>query len=302
MRLNLATVLTVLAIASEVVSGAIVSSYRTTLHGHGRLTRRMTRQKRCIQRNPSQSSTTLSSSTPAPTDNGSNNDNSNNNNGNNSNGRPDGTIQSYGSPCDPPNATVNPTETSGPNGSTEWLTCGIRGSGWVPPRIDMDNLIYKSLRDILDSGNNDVFEGCRAFVDFFENAARDTNLPSSLLAAIAMQESSCQPGAIGGAGELGLMQVTGEKCPQDGDCLDPQTNIYIGARYLRSRIDANGGNMLQAMGEYNGWFPNMREEDANNHPCPQRNNLDYLSNVFNAYIQGINPTSVQMGFYYNMCQ
>jgi hypothetical protein len=114
MRFSLATVLAVLAVTSEVVSGAIVSN-RRAMPVHARLARRMVRQKRCIQRNPLQTSTPSTSAapaptttttssqvqSPAPTDNG-NNNNNNNNNDNNGNY---GTIQSFGSPCDPPGAT-----------------------------------------------------------------------------------------------------------------------------------------------------------------------------------------------------
>ncbi|PVG01871.1 glycoside hydrolase family 23 protein, partial [Serendipita vermifera] len=181
-----------------------------------------------------------------------------------------------------------------------WLTCGIRNGGWNPPKIDMNNIIYKSLRDILNSGGG-PFNACRDYVDHFEDAARDTNLPSSLLASIAMQESSCNPNATGRAGEIGMMQVTGEKCPSNGNCYDARTNIYIGANYLRGRIDANGGNIVQAMGEYNGWFVGMNEWDASNHPCGQRNNLDYLNNVFNGYLQGVDPSSINMGVFFNVC-
>jgi hypothetical protein len=88
--------------------------------------------------------------------------------------------------------------------------------------------VYKGLRDILNSGGNTPFEACRQYVDAFESAARDTNLPSSLLASIAMQESSCRADVTGRAGEIGLMQVTGEKCPSDGsNCYDPWVSIAV---------------------------------------------------------------------------
>jgi membrane-bound lytic murein transglycosylase MltF len=43
-----------------------------------------------------------------------------------------------------------------------------------------------------------------------------------MLAAFAMQESSCNPSAVGGAGEQGLMQITREKCKgaPNGNCKD----------------------------------------------------------------------------------
>ena len=43
-----------------------------------------------------------------------------------------------------------------------------------------------------------------------------------MLASFAMQESSCNPSAVGGAGEQGLMQITKDKCKgaPNGNCKD----------------------------------------------------------------------------------
>jgi soluble lytic murein transglycosylase-like protein len=99
------------------------------------------------------------------------------------------------------------------------------------------------------------------------------------------------------------MQVTGEKCPsQDDSCLDPNTNIMIGAQYFARTVDQNGGNLAQAMGMYNGWVPfGTTEYTANNvATCGQRNNLDYLHMVFNGFMQGRNPRdSPAMGTFFN---
>jgi len=47
-------------------------------------------------------------------------------------------------------------------------------------------------------------------------------VPPILLAAIALQESSCNPYTVGGAGEQGLMQITPDKCDgaPGGDCMN----------------------------------------------------------------------------------
>lgn len=44
-----------------------------------------------------------------------------------------------------------------------------------------------------------------------------------MLASFAMQESSCNPNTVGGAGEQGLMQLTKDKCgaAPGGNCKDP---------------------------------------------------------------------------------
>jgi soluble lytic murein transglycosylase-like protein len=143
------------------------------------------------------------------------------------------------------------------------------------------------------------FGPCQDLVGSFNSWGGQTGIPAILLASIAMQESTCNPGATGPNGEIGLMQITPDKC--QGNCWDAYTNIGIGAQYLKSRIDANGGNLAQAMGEYNGWFPGMTEYDANNKgSCGARNNLDYLQHVFNGYCQGVDPNVLQMGTFNNI--
>jgi len=96
------------------------------------------------------------------------------------------------------------------------------------------------------------------------------------------------------------LQITPDKCY--GDCFDAYTNINIGGTYFRGQVDGSGGNLAQAMGQYNGWFVHMTVGDANNHPtCGSRNNLDYLHTVFNGFCQGVDPSSVSggMGVWFN---
>jgi hypothetical protein len=47
-----------------------------------------------------------------------------------------------------------------------------------------------------------------------------------MLASFALQESSCNPTAVGGAGEQGLMQLTSDKCGDSpgGNCQDVVSN------------------------------------------------------------------------------
>ncbi|CAG7846882.1 SubName: Full=Related to glycoside hydrolase family 23 protein-Laccaria bicolor {ECO:0000313/EMBL:CCA74381.1} [Serendipita indica DSM 11827] len=211
-------------------------------------------------------------------------------------------IQATGSPCGDPNATPDPAPTSGPNGSENWLNCGVDGDGWIPPPVTLQNIVYKDLATVLQKPGN-VFEACAPYLNIFQSLADETGIPTILLASIALQESGCRPGVTGGAGEIGMMQITSEKCPTDGsNCYDPATNIGIGARYMKSRIDANDGNVAAGMGEYNGWRRGLTVAAANNYAiCAQHNNLDYLHRVFNGYIQGIDPHTLNMGIYFNTC-
>lgn len=92
-----------------------------------------------------------------------------------------------------------------------------------------------------------------------------------------MQESSCIPSAVGGAGEQGLMQITRDKCKgaPNGNCKDivsflihdfkfthwlyclQDFNIRVGAEFFAATLASNGGDVFSTIGEYNGWRPGM---------------------------------------------
>ncbi len=92
-----------------------------------------------------------------------------------------------------------------------------------------------------------------------------------------MQESSCNPSAVGGAGEQGLMQITRDKCKgaPNGNCKDivrflihhfkvthrlychQDFNIRVGAEFFASTLASNDGDVFSTIGEYNGWKPGM---------------------------------------------
>lgn len=86
-----------------------------------------------------------------------------------------------------------------------------------------------------------------------------TKVPPIMLASFALQESSCKPKTIGGAGEQGLMQITKEKCTgaPGGDCLNPDFNIKTGAKYFSNTLKSNNGDLLKSIGNYNGWTEGM---------------------------------------------
>jgi hypothetical protein len=210
-------------------------------------------------------------------------------------------IQASGSPCGDPNGVPDPAPTSGPNGDENWLNCGVDGAGWVPPPVTLDNLIYRDLAVVLTEDGN-PFDACSQYLSMFQDMEAETGIPTILLASIALQESGCNPTVTGGAGEIGMMQITSEKCPQDGDCYDAATNIRIGAEYFKTVLETQCDNNLACtMGAYNGWQPGLTVASANNYAiCAQHNNLDYLQNVFNWFIQGKSPSG-EVGIYHNTC-
>ena len=126
-------------------------------------------------------------------------------------------------------------------------------------------------------------------------------MPPVLLAAFAMQESACNPRALGSGGTAGLLQLSPvsrasplpfstqpyhafygwdtkhlqDKCA-DANCYDPATNINLGAQYLKSLL-ANDSNILLAVGSWNGWYKGMTYADATaarDSNCYSQQNLD----------------------------
>lgn len=108
----------------------------------------------------------------------------------------------------------------------------------------------------------------------FDGAIRDASaaygVDPALIRAIIWRESRFDPGALGKAGEVGLMQVTpvaagewaaAEKRPKPSrhDLLDPKTNTRAGAWYIGRAIrrwSARPDPLPFALAEYNAGLSN----------------------------------------------
>ncbi|KZT52570.1 glycoside hydrolase family 23 protein, partial [Calocera cornea HHB12733] len=234
-----------------------------------------------------------SSAAPSPSDDGSGgSDNSNSNSG--SSGSDSGSSGSSSPPSGSSSGfTTAPSYCGGPaadsghaNGQEWYLNCGMDGSGWAPPFVTLDQLAYTKLRDAVNSGSG-VFDPCAAYVDTFEQVAASTGVPDIFLASFAMQESTCNPGAVGPNGEQGLMQLTVDKCggAPGGNCQDVWFNINTGANYIQTTISQAGGNVVEAVGQYNGWQTGQTISSViSNGNCGAQQNLDYLNEFFNYWL------------------
>ncbi|KAH9022246.1 lysozyme-like protein [Lactarius hengduanensis] len=219
-----------------------------------------------------------------------------------------GLIKASSGQCGPPGATKKVTKVSGPNGNIDWINCGITGGGWTPPRVEIKQLVTVTLA----SARHTAFAPCRDnIMATFEKYGKIHGIPSILLASIAMQESSCIPSAVGGAGEQGLMQLTHEKCKgaPGGNCQDIDFNIRIGAEFFATLLAANKGDIFTTIGKYNGWYHwhdicAYYYTFAANTCCRCQNNLDYVHQFVNGWLQGINAYDAGLGKYFNLdrCQ
>lgn len=147
----------------------------------------------------------------------------------------------------------------------------------------------------------------------FDKYAAEYDIPAILIASIAMQESTCNKdgelystyraflssqeelntvyvqilsfsasGDNGGA--HGLMQITSDKCTSGISCSDPDYNVKTGTKYLKDRLDANDGNILLALGQYNGWYKGLTVAKATaikDSCCQCQNNINYHMQMLN---------------------
>ncbi|KIS65840.1 uncharacterized protein UMAG_06218 [Mycosarcoma maydis] len=189
-----------------------------------------------------------------------------------------------------------------PNGSQNFLNCGLTSGGWNPPKLGLDQIKILSGQQAADSA---VFAPCKPLLWAFQAAEKAHGIPATVLMSFAMQESTCNPNVTGGNGEQGLMQITPDKCggAPGGNCKDPWFNVNTGAKYFKDTLDSYGGNLLQAMGMYNGWQPGLTVEKATaarwQGNCFAQNNLDYLYQMLNGWFLG-KANTYDMGTYKNL--
>ncbi|KZP34735.1 glycoside hydrolase family 23 protein [Athelia psychrophila] len=215
------------------------------------------------------------------------------------------TLINVKSTCGAIGATKLITAVSGPNGNLEWLNCGMNAAGWTPPHMTVNDIVHMDLATALQDPNS-PFKTCSAYLGAFEQFGNQFGVPPILLASFALQESSCNPNTIGGAGEQGIMQITKEKCAGATNCLDPWFNIMTGAKYFANTLNANNGDLLKSIGSYNGWFTGMTYNDATKAAhtgcCHCQNNLDYLHQFLNGWMMNVDAYmhNPKLGKYFNL--
>lgn len=65
--------------------------------------------------------------------------------------------------CGSSGATEQVTKTTGPNGSMDFLNCGLYGNGWTPPTLSLDNILAMPLDEALEDPNT-PYGPCKPFV------------------------------------------------------------------------------------------------------------------------------------------
>lgn len=99
----------------------------------------------------------------------------------------------------------------------------------------------------------------RPYPELFNQAAKQTKLPASLLYAISKTESHFDPNAQSAVGAAGLMQLMPDTAKAEGlarneRVIDPAVNIRLGAKHLAGLVSLFG-QLPQAIAAYNGGKP-----------------------------------------------
>lgn len=84
------------------------------------------------------------------------------------------------------------------------------------------------------------------------NIAQQEGVDPSLALAVAQQESGFNPNAVGdGGNSFGLFQIHKPSHPDYKGGTNPEANARYGIRYLKNLLDANNGNVHDALWSYN---------------------------------------------------
>ncbi len=86
--------------------------------------------------------------------------------------------------------------------SEDWFNSGLSSGGWNPPFLDFTSLYHINRPEFY----NGVGGACAQYDSYFQKAGDGHGIDPTILAFIAMKESSCQADA--GGPTPGLMQVS----------------------------------------------------------------------------------------------
>ena len=106
------------------------------------------------------------------------------------------------------------------------------------------------------SGLSAVPDGRKLYLPLLTAESQARGLPPEVADAVTRVESGYDPGAVGGVGERGLMQVLPSTATMLGfrgtrdELADPATNIRLGVTYLAGAWKLAGGDLCRALMKY----------------------------------------------------
>ena len=133
--------------------------------------------------------------------------------------------------------------------------------------------------------SSEFHKNLEKFTPAVEYAAKQYNLPKTLLHAVITAESAYDPEAVSRAGAVGLMQLMPDTARRYGvsNRRNPYENIYGGSRYLRDLLVMFGNDLVLALAAYNAG-ENAVKKYGNRIP-PYKETRNYVNKVITYYKQ-----------------
>ena len=122
--------------------------------------------------------------------------------------------------------------------------------------LNNNNNVYNE-GNLLDRVNQRI----KNYEPIISEAAKQYNIPTSLIKAVITTESAGNVNAKSIAGAKGLMQLMDGTAKELGvnNSYDPQQNIFGGTKYLRQMLNTFDGNLEYALAAYHAGPGNVRK-------------------------------------------
>ncbi|MGO9480962.1 MAG: transglycosylase SLT domain-containing protein [Candidatus Kryptoniota bacterium] len=146
-----------------------------------------------------------------------------------------------------------------------------------------DRVRQRALDKINVYSSGSILENVGKYSDIVSEAASVYNLKPNLIKAVIAAESAGKSDSLSSKDAKGLMQLEDSTAKEMGvsNTFDPKENIMGGARYLKSLLDKNSGDLESALASYNAG-PGVVEQYGGVPPFTETQN--YIKKVMN-YMQ-----------------
>jgi hypothetical protein len=142
--------------------------------------------------------------------------------------------------------------------------------------------------------------GRKAHLDAIRREAEQVGLPPDIGDAVAQVESAYDPGAVGGVGEIGLMQIRPTTAAMLGyrgtlaGLFEPETNIRYGVAYLARAWQLAEGDLCRALMKYRAGHGEERMTPLSVEYC--RRVRTHLAAIGSPLAVGTHAVSVSLTF------
>lgn len=139
--------------------------------------------------------------------------------------------------------------------------------------------------------------GRQVHLETIRREAEQAGLPPDVADAVTQVESAYNPGAVGGVGEVGLMQIRPTTAAMLGyrgtlnGLFEPETNIRYGVMYLARAWQLAGGDLCRALMKYRAGHGEERMTPLSIEYC--RRARTHLATIGSPLGAGATPSNVQ---------